>query len=85
MLRVPSSYQTPVTPPVCKQGNFYLGPDRSELDELFFGPKRYKNVCGMGHPLMHTTANPYRWGVSTNHKSLDRIELSQSAQDLLHV
>ena len=33
------------------------------------------------HPLTHPSS--HRWGVSTNHKSSNRIELSQLGQDLL--
>ena len=37
-------------------------------------------------PLTHPTTNTPTngWGVSTNHKSLNRIELSQLGQDLFN-
>ena len=38
------------------------------------------------HPLTHWTTHPptHGWGVSTNHKSSNRIELSQLSQDLFN-
>ena len=39
-------------------------------------------VDPLTHPTTHTPT--HGWGVSTNHKSSNRIELSRLAQDLLN-